>query len=137
MNSFFKKIVSITLAATVLFTTTSYVVDMHFCCNELIDTSFLGNAKSCDVISKTENSKECSLEEESCCQDKQFVKLGNNQLKKSSQELETEEFVFLHAFVFTYINRFEDLQKNSIPFFCYVPPLIQKDIQVLHETFLI
>uniref|UniRef100_UPI00404A80EC HYC_CC_PP family protein n=1 Tax=Gelidibacter sp. TaxID=2018083 RepID=UPI00404A80EC len=40
MKSFFTKILSFFLAVFILFSTSSFTVDMHFCCNKLVDMAF-------------------------------------------------------------------------------------------------
>lgn len=139
MKKFFTKILSITLTCAVLFTTSSFTADMHFCCNKLVDIAVLGKAKPCkEKVEKAEKpSKECSFENIDCCSNMSFVKQGNDNLKKVTFELDTENYIFLHTFFYTYINLFEGLEKKVFPSLNYDPPLIDKDILVLHETFLI
>ena len=112
---------------------------MHFCCNKLVDIAVLGKAKPCkEKVQKAENnSKECSFDQKDCCSNKSFVKQGEDDLKKVVFELNVENYVFLQAFVYTYVNLFEGLELKAIPFINYDPPWIEKDILVLHETFLI
>ena len=139
MKQFFSKILSIFLTLAVLFSTTSFTADMHFCCEKLVDISVFGKATPCDQkIQKTENtSKKCSIGVGDCCSDDSFIQQGNDNLQKVSFEIDSQNFVFLKAFVHTYINLFEGLEENVVPFKNYKPPLIQKDLLVLHETFLI
>ena len=102
--------------------------------------SILGKAKVCkDKVQKKDNpSKQCtSIQEKDCCNNQTFAKEGNDTLKKSSIEFETETIVFLNTFFYTYINLFEGLEENIVPFYDYRPPLLSKDIQVLYETYLI
>ncbi|SNZ01360.1 HYC_CC_PP family protein [Flagellimonas pacifica] len=139
MKVFFHKIVSYILTFAVLFATSSFSADMHFCCDKLVDMAVFGKAKPCDEkVKKTERpSKECSLGQKDCCNNVKFSKTGVDDIKKVTSELTSENYIFLHTFFYTYINGFEGLEKNVVPFLHYDPPLISKDIQVLHETFLI
>lgn len=141
VKRFITKIVSITLAITVLFATSSFSVDMHFCCNKLVDMAFLGKARVCSYESQDQDqdksAKKCSIQYQDCCSNKVFVKEGHDNLKKVNYELETDTLAFLNTFFYSYINLFEGLEDNIVPFKEYSPPLISKDIQVLHEVFLI
>jgi len=139
MKRFLHKIVSIGMTFAVLFATSSFSADMHFCCNKLVDISVFGKAKPCDdKVQKNERpTKECSLGQKDCCSNVTFLKAADDNVKKVTSELTTENFVFLHTFFYTYINRFEGLEENADSFLYYNPPLISKDIHVLLETFLI
>lgn len=139
MNRILNKILSVTLAFAVLFATTSFAADMHFCCDKLVDMAVFSKAKSCaEKIQPTENSsRKCSIGAKDCCSNKTFVKQGEDNLKKSNFEQNTDDLVFLHTFFYTYVNLFENLDKNVVPFFDYDPPWIERNLLVLHETFLI
>jgi hypothetical protein len=112
---------------------------MHFCCEKLVSLSVTGEAKSCDEkLQNPENtSNKCTLGQKDCCSSDNFVNKGSDELQKVSFELDSLTFTFLKAFIYSYINLFEGLEENVVPFKNYKPPLIQKDLLVLHETFLI
>ena len=140
MKSFFSKIISFFLAALILLSTSSFTVDMHFCCNKLVDMSLIGKAKVCaeKVQKKKEPTKQCTtLQEKDCCSNQSFVKTGDDTIKKANTKLEAQTIIFLHTFFYVYVNLFEGLEKNIVPFKQYRPPLLSKDIQILHETYLI
>jgi len=140
VKSFFSKIISFFLAALILLSTSSFTVDMHFCCNKLVDMSLIGKAKVCaeKVQKKKEPTKQCTtLQEKDCCSNQSFVKTGDDTIKKANTQLEAETIIFLNTFFYVYVNLFEGLEKNIVPFKQYRPPLLSKDIQILHETYLI
>ncbi|PRX56155.1 HYC_CC_PP family protein [Flagellimonas meridianipacifica] len=135
-----RKIIAFFLTCIVLFAGSSFTADMHFCCDKLVDLAVLGKAKPCDEkIERQEErpSKECSLATQECCSSQSFVKSIDENLKNAQLELGTDTFVFLQTFFHTYINLFEGLDTNIVPFRDYDPPWIERDILVLHETFLI
>ena len=139
VKSLFTKILSLFLAASVLFSTSSFAVDMHFCCNQLVDMAFFGNAEVCkDEVQEIDNpTKQCaSFQEKECCDSQIFVKQGDDRIKKTNLNADNENFVFLLVF-YTYIDLFQGLEKNIVPFKHYRPPLLSKDIHILHETYLI
>lgn len=140
MKSFFAKILSFFLAVFILFSTSSFAVDMHFCGNKLVDMSFFRKAESCtELARKTDNeSDHCvSMQEKDCCDNQSIVKEGEDTFKKSHTILEIEAFVFLNTFVHSYSNLFEGLEKNTVSFEAYRPPFLSTDIIILNETFLI
>ncbi len=102
--------------------------------------AFFSKAESCleTAQKKDLNTKQCtSLQEKDCCSNQTLVKTGDDTIKKAQTQLEYEDILFLNTFFYTYLNLFEGLEKNIIPFKQYRPPLLSKDIQVLHETYLI
>ncbi len=134
MKFFITKIVSIFLAFIVLFSTMSFSVKLHHCHKHLYSTSIFKNVKTCEMNVKMTSSNKSSIEDnDDCCITETYLKKGDNELIKTSNKVNFETFVFLY----TYLNVFEGLEKNTIPFLNYDPPLIFNDIIVLHETFLI
>ncbi len=123
-----------------LFSTSSFTVDMHFCCNKLVDMAFFSKAESCtDIVQKKDNtSRQCSsIQEKDCCDNQTVVKEGDDTFKKSTSVLEIETLVFINSLVYSYINLFEELEENIVSFPVYRPPLLSTDIIILNETFLI
>lgn len=138
MKSVFHKIVSLCMATIVLFTTMSFTVDMHYCGETLVDFSLSQNAHTCGMEAE-QKTADCHIEitEDSCCTDKQVVIEGQDELKISFDTLNFEQQTFVATFYYTYINLFDGLDTNVIPFRDYKPPLLIRDIQRLHETYLI
>lgn len=127
------------MAAVVLMTTMSFAVDMHYCGDTLVDFSFVHQVESCgmekaQVIANCETS---TASEKSCCTDKQLIIEGQEDLKISFDQLTLEQQVFVASFTFSYINLFEGIETNEVPFLDYAPPFLKQDVQVLHQTFLI
>ncbi|WGF92438.1 HYC_CC_PP family protein [Aequorivita marisscotiae] len=138
MKSFFHKSISTALATLVLFTTMSFTVDMHYCGEALVDFSVVHNVKTCGMEkSQSENSCENTVPDDSCCSDKQVVIEGQDELKLSFNSLSFEQQDFVATFFYSYVNLFEELDTNIVPFRDYAPPFLIRDIQKLHETYLI
>ena len=140
MKSLSTKIATFFLAIFMLFSTSSFAVDMHFCCNKLVDMAFFSKAESCKDIAQHKNntSKQCtSIQEKDCCDNHTLIKKGDDAFKKSNNISENETLVFLNTFFYTYINLFEGLENNVISFQAYRPPLLSTDIILVNETFLI
>ena len=63
--------------------------------------------------------------------------LNAQNLKTDLSNLTFQQQVFVTAFSYSYVNLFEGLDENIVPFKNYAPPLIVTDIQVLDQVFLI
>ena len=138
MYSFFHKTISVALATLVLFTTMSFTVDMHYCGDSFIDFSVFQNAQTCGMEKKqSENDCHSEVQDDSCCSDKQIIVEGQDDLKITFDTLNFEQQVFVATFFHSYINLFDVLDSNIVPFRDYKPPLLIRDIQKLHETYLI
>ena len=85
-------------------------------------------------VKSCENSE---MTEKDCCTDQEFVKEGQDDLKTSFNKLTFEQQTLVASFFYTYINLFEGLDENIIPFKDYSPPFVKRDIQTLYETYLI
>lgn len=139
MKQIFHKISSFLMAIVVLFSTMSFTVDMHYCGDSLVDLSIFSEAESCGM-EKAQPAKSCEnpvMTENDCCSDQQFLKEANQDLKTSFDKLTFEQQTFVATFFYTYINRFEGLDENIVPFKDYSPPFVKRDIQTLYETYLI
>jgi len=136
MKTITQKIASLLMACIVLLSTMSFTIDMHYCGDILVDTSVFTAAETCGMELQ-ESSKECSVSKKNCCSDTQIVFEGQDELKNSFDSLATEQQLFISSFVYTYLNLFEGLEGNVIPFKDYSPPLLVKDIQKLDGVYLI
>ena len=103
--------------------------------------AIFGKAEVCSYESQypdqDKSSENCFIQDKDCCSNKVFVKEGNSDLKMANHESETKTLVFPSTFFYPYINLFEGLEENMVPFNEYSPPWISKDIHVLHGVFLI
>lgn len=127
---------SISLACLVFFSTLSFTVEKHYCGDNLIDVAVFSKANNCgiDMEEVAANYKD----EKSCCKDEVEVLKGQDQLKKSSNEdLQFNQQLFLDTFVSSYLNLFEGLPEQVIPFKHYSPPNLIADIQVRDQVFII
>ncbi|WP_326492543.1 HYC_CC_PP family protein, partial [Sinomicrobium oceani] len=145
MKKVFFKISSFLLAFLVLFSTVSFTVEKHFCGDFLVDTALFVKADSCGMVAekiqsptiKDTGSSACTVSKTSCCSDEIALIQGQDTLQKATSLEWQHQLVSVQAFVYVYLNLFEGLKENVIPFRDYAPPLVVQDIQVLHDTFLI
>ncbi|CAL2103081.1 conserved exported protein of unknown function [Tenacibaculum sp. 190130A14a] len=139
MKKVFNKIVAITMAFVVLFSTMSFTISSHFCGDNLVEVSYFGKAKSCGMEMENMATLDgCSISKKNCCNDTIDFIEGQDTLKKSSfDSLSFEQQLFVTSFYYSYLNLFNTLHDKVVPFKDYAPPLIVKDIQVLDEVYLI
>lgn len=137
MKALFHKIMAVAMSCVVIFTTTSFMVDMHFCGDTLIDIAVFKEAKSCctEMVADTNSSSE--MKGKSCCHDEQIIMEGQDELTTSFQKIDIEQQNFVVAFITSYVPVFLDSAAHSIPFDGYPPPDISHDFVILHEQFLI
>ena len=139
MKKVFHSTLSVLMAFVVMFTTMSFTVDMHYCGDSLVDFSLFSKAEGCGM-EKAQPAKDCEnplMTEKSCCTNQQILQQGQDELKTSLSTLTFEQQTFVATFFYTYINFFEGLDENIVSFTDYPPPFIRRDLQVLHQTFLI
>lgn len=139
MKQVIHKIMSISMALVVLLTTTSFTIDMHYCGSNMVDFSLFHNVETCgmenaEIGSTCENPE---LSKKSCCTDKQLIVEGQDNLKNNLSTLTFEQQIFVASFIYSYISLFEGTESNKVPFFDYASPFVKRDVQVLHQTFLI
>lgn len=137
MKLFFTKILSLFFVSIVLFSSTTFTITEHYCCNELVDASILDSAESCGMDNMETSPKNCTIGDDDCCTINTYTKQGSDDFKQVVFNLETDQVVFVASFVYSYLNLFKGYEEKAIPFPDYYSPLISKDIIVLHETFLI
>ncbi|WKD85263.1 hypothetical protein KCTC32516_00603 [Polaribacter huanghezhanensis] len=125
------------MAFVVLFSTMSFTVDMHFCGDVLVDSSMLSSAESCGMETQDLSSEECVTIKKSCCDDKQIVVAGQNELQITFDKLSLKQQKLITSFVYAFINPFDSVQENKNSYTDYKTPLVVKDIQKLDETYLI
>lgn len=153
LNSTYR-LIALTMALLMFFTSTGFVMDMHYCGGKLKSFSFFGKAKTCyDMVENDEttimgcihhqevtSNKEDRLKKKNCCSNK-TLHLQSNQ----TQQVQTTDFIVnnqLKQFITTYVIVFfpkdhNNSSKESVAFTRYKPPLIPKDIPVFHQAFLL
>jgi len=138
MKQLIKKTGAVLMAFVVLFSTMSFTISEHYCGEMLVDTSLFSKAESCGMeMQKPAPIEGCSIQKDSCCSDVVIQFDGQSELEVDFSSLNLEQQVFVALFIDSYLNLFEGLDNNIVPFKYYSPPLLVKDIQILDEVFLI
>ncbi|GGG43709.1 HYC_CC_PP family protein [Bizionia arctica] len=137
MKKVFHKIMSLSMAFVVLFSTMSFTIDMHYCGGTLMDTAIFQKIETCGMEMEKPLGEGCSISKKNCCNDEQVIVAGQDQLQLHVDSISFEQQVFIASFVYTYINLFEGLDANVSTFEEYDPPLVRKQIYKFDETYLI
>lgn len=125
------------MAFVVLFSTTSFALNMHYCGDTLVETALFNKAKGCGMEMQNPSSEGCSITKKNCCDDKQLVVEGQDELQLQVNKISFDQQVFLASFVYTYILLFDGIENNVSSFEAYKPPLVIRQIFKLDETYLI
>lgn len=137
MKQITHKILAFAMAFVVLFSTTSFALNMHYCGDTLVETALFNKAKGCGMEMQNPSTEGCSITKKNCCDDKQLVVEGQDELQLQVNKISFDQQVFLASFVYSYINLFESVDKKKTSFEAYKPPLVAKEIFKLDETYLI
>lgn len=137
MKKVLTKISAVFFALLIVSSTTSFAMDMHYCGDTLVDTSFFSKATTCGMESNELPTEGCSVKKKDCCSDKQIVIEGQDNLKTSFDDLQLNKQYILFAFIDSYIKRFEAIDKKIVSTQKYIPPLVVRTIYKLDETYLI
>jgi hypothetical protein len=134
MKQIFIQIVSFTLAFLVLFSTFSFTVEKHYCGGLLLDVSFIGETKGCNINMDLV----ASTKKNNCCKDVFHKVEGQDELQSNKiEKIIFEKEQFLLAFAFSYKYLFVRNELKDISYAYFHPPDIWQDYQVLHQVFLI
>ncbi len=136
MLSISHKISAVIMSIMVLMSTMTMVINTHYCGDVLVDRSIFHEADSCGMEQSSEMGI-CEMKKKNCCTNDQLVIDGQDELKINFDELDSSQRLFVASFVYSYLDLFEGLSENVVPYSYYEPPLVVRDIQVLDEVYLI
>jgi len=83
------------MAFVVLFSTMSFTVNMHYCGDTLVETTLFNKAKGCGMEMEKPSTEGCSITKKNCCDDKQLVIDGQDELKLNFDKLTFEQQQFV------------------------------------------
>lgn len=121
----------------VLCSTMSFTIDMHYCGDTLVDTAIFHKVKNCGMETQKNAIEDCVVTKKNCCNDKQIVINGQEELQLQVDQVSFEQQLFLASFVYTYINLFKNVEKELVSYKIYKTPLVIRQIYKLDETYLI
>lgn len=149
--SFTYRLSALFLAILMLFSTVGFSLDIHYCGGKVKSFSFYGKAETCKMMSKTStvschnaSKKTCSQNEsnngfskKSCCDQKTFT-LQNLDDSKVINGIEwtTADLQLITVYVLANFNLFQTEVSKTI-YSVYSPPILNHDVAILHQVFLI
>jgi len=137
MNAIVKKISTTLLSFMVLFSSMSFVIEEHYCCDMLMDVSYFGNADNCGVEEVIVNSSISVLKKNNCCKDQTTLlesSIFNKEKIINIQNVDAEVLFFKAN---SYLGTYKDIAIEIEYYTDFSPPDIAQDFQVLHQVFLI
>jgi hypothetical protein len=135
-----KPIVSSLLAFLVLVSSSSFMVNMHFCGGNMQSVSLIEEAAPCPMeVNLPPCHKKMQLKKSGCCEDKHVAFEGKDFSAKvqdfSMLNWQTSNWVATLPVIMEVIQINEALTfSNHIS---YKPPIVERDIPVLKQSFLI
>lgn len=136
MKKLVTKILATFLSLIVLMSSMSFTIDKHFCGETLVDISYFGKAEDCGMKMNI-SSEMRSMKKKKCCKNvTEFIEFDAFDQEKV-QTISTHDIEFLVFHIYSYLNLYQDLKLDKEFYKDFSPPDIPKNIQVLHETFLI
>ena len=144
------RIAAISMALLMMLSSTGFSMDIHYCQDQLKGISLIGKAKSCHDRQATppchKTKKTCHHNEESlsqaekdnCCHNETVV-IEKTDLDATATQMATVQDIqidFVAAFVAVYVFNYS-VQADYQQYAQYKPPLPDRDVQVLYQTFLI
>lgn len=86
----------------------------------------------------TDSTDSCAISlEKSCCNDVVELVKGQEDLKLTWDNFDLEHQQFIELFTHSYIYTITGGSYVDQPFIAYSPPLVTRDIPVLHQSFLL
>lgn len=148
-NSSLYRVIALSLAFLMCFTSVGFAIDMHYCQGQLKSIGILGKAKNCHEMAQAMKNcvhhqkmvvqqEGCSKEDRDCCEHKTFYAQSDQDQHLSMTDFKISSS--LQQFVVAYVSVFlsKPLWHTAIPDYKhYKPPLIPKDIPVLVQSFLL
>ena len=141
------RFISLFFVVAVLVSSMGIIVDMHYCNNELKSISFSSKAKPCHKPtlkqcpfhsqSKVNSDGSNLASKKGCCENK--TKYFHSEQDQQIQTFDYKLFQFSQLFVVIFLNEFSEnyVEEDVLTYKRYRPPIIQKDIPVLIQSFLL
>ena len=143
------RITALFLALLMVFYSIGISIDLHFCQGNFKTFSLLGKAKSCHEISSAPKGCQhhqkmviqkaaCEQQNMGCCENKTLEFQSDESIYLQSHSFDFHQeirFLFVEAYTHFPQGKFEE--NDFSPFAQYKPPLIDKDIPIFVQSFLL
>lgn len=125
------------MALLLLLSTISWTVEKHLCMGRVLDIALFHSAEDCGMDAGLALLDDVSQYDNHCCDDESFTMQGQDNLNHDISNLDFSQQVFLYTFTTSYLNLFQDSTDKVVIFDSYPPPILAKDLNILHQVFLI
>lgn len=129
-----KKTFSTLLSLLILLSSFNFNLSAHYCGQQLIDVAIFGDAEICPMAK--ENA--CESDKMPCCADRNIIIDGEDYL--ASKDLSKHEIKKTEALIASFGYPIELLNSNEISLITddnYDPPLLEREIPILIQSFLL
>ncbi len=144
----FRKISAILLSMLVLFSSTSFTFSMHFCMGQLESIALFQQAKPCEMVTQptpcanNKHGQECEhvhvhTAKKGCCEDHFLQVEGQDELAQVAASVPMPDIQMVAVFYAVVSFLFDAPAVHTDSYKEYSPPLIERDIPVLVQSFLI
>ena len=125
------------LAALVLFSSISWTMEEHYCMGRLVEVSLFAEVHGCGMEMDRSDSESSDEDKPSCCDEQTIVHEVQDAFKFAKDQLDLAHPGLIYGWCQVY-NPFilSSPESMAIPEY-RPPPKLVKDIQLLHEVFLI
>jgi hypothetical protein len=139
MMSFIRPIVSVFLAAVVLIASIGVTVNLHLCAGKIQSVALYAKAQPCEDVKMPCHGKAHHSKQKGCCEEESIVLKGkevNAEVRTPGQI--TPSFSLIAVILPVLYTIIEGNASTPISkYACYKPPLVERDINVLVQSFLI
>ncbi|PKR80428.1 hypothetical protein CW751_10205 [Brumimicrobium salinarum] len=142
-----KNFLSISLIIVILGLNSGLTFITHYCDGEAVESSFSLTQADLDCGMSQEEMKSCSndkhnqkevIHKKGCCENEYLSFDADFDYNQAQVTPNTHlDFKFAVAFAYSFVNNHLLLQKEKPSLEAYRPPLINQDISVLHQVFII
>jgi hypothetical protein len=141
----FKEISAIMLSALVLLSSTSFTFGMHFCMGQLESIALFSGAEPCEMATQKspcatdKHDPDCEHQQvtkKGCCEDQTVVIEGHEDLTQVTK-VAVPDFQMIAVLYAVVSFLFSAPAVDYYSYNDYSPPLIERDIPVLVQSFLI
>jgi len=129
-----KKTFSTLLALVILLSSFNFNLSAHYCGQQLVDLALFGDAEICQMAKE----KACESEEMTCCTDRDIIIDGEDYV--SSKDLSKQEIKKIEVLITSLEYPIELLVSSEFSTETeenYDPPLIEREIPILIQSFLL
>jgi hypothetical protein len=132
------KIFHILLAMSVLFSTTGILMGKHFCKQEMQTEKVLVKTKSCcQSNNATCGSENSGCDKDCCSHEYEYFQSNQDKLVQNADLPSLNKPAFLATLLLVFDIEIPSIDRNTQHFKAYRPPIVERDISVLLQTFLI